>query len=380
MGQAQNVYVHFNKPVDNTYAVPGFDPAQQVDMRQKLLDFINGTSHTLEVMIYGFSDTSISNAIINRYNAGVQVRVVVDNGHYDDEGTLALRNAGITVIHDGFSSPSTGYQGSYSMHNKIIIRDASNYSSTSDDAVWTGTANFTGAGFDTQYNSALEIHDYETAQSYLAEFNEMWGSSGAVPNNNNSKFATHKTDNTSDAVAIDSDGTYNDRLFFIPPENPESEFVNAINSADHEIFFCIFSFTNDSIRQALEDRATAVPSLTVKGIFDNMQKNVSGGEFWELQGFFGNDDITTLGTSLTYALHHKYMVIDGLHPESDPVVIIGSTNWSTSGFTRNDENCLIIHSTSLPNLFAQEFAGRANEAGLSLPPPPSSRVEDWPIY
>jgi phosphatidylserine/phosphatidylglycerophosphate/cardiolipin synthase-like enzyme len=48
-------------------------------------------------------------------------------------------------------------------------------------------------------------------------------------------------------------------------------------------------------------------------------------------------------------MHHKVIVIDR------EVVILGSYNFSKSANTRNDENCLIIHSPALAETFLQEF-------------------------
>jgi hypothetical protein len=62
-------------------------------------------------------------------------------------------------------------------------------------------------------------------------------------------------------------------------------------------------------------------------------------------------------------LHHKYLLIDSGHFESDPIVVTGSANWSFSADTRNDENTLVIHSRRIANLYHQEWAPRYHEAG-----------------
>lgn len=63
--------------------------------------------------------------------------------------------------------------------------------------------------------------------------------------------------------------------------------------------------------------------------------------------------LTLSGTNKS--LHHKYAIIDHSNPESDPIVITGSHNWSGAAETTNDENTLIIHDATVANLFYQEF-------------------------
>jgi phosphatidylserine/phosphatidylglycerophosphate/cardiolipin synthase-like enzyme len=57
-------------------------------------------------------------------------------------------------------------------------------------------------------------------------------------------------------------------------------------------------------------------------------------------------------------LHHKTMIIDQGHPASDPLVLTGSHNWSSSADNRNDENTLIIYDETLANMYFQEFSAR----------------------
>jgi hypothetical protein len=67
-------------------------------------------------------------------------------------------------------------------------------------------------------------------------------------------------------------------------------------------------------------------------------------------------------------LHHKYMVIDGHHPESNPIVITGSANWSNNAVEDNDENIVIIHNADVANQYLQEFYARKSMAMGNVPP------------
>ena len=60
-------------------------------------------------------------------------------------------------------------------------------------------------------------------------------------------------------------------------------------------------------------------------------------------------------------MHHKYAIVDYNSSNSDPIVLTGSHNWSTSAETKNDENTLIIHDLFVANEFYEEFTSRYNQ-------------------
>ena len=62
-------------------------------------------------------------------------------------------------------------------------------------------------------------------------------------------------------------------------------------------------------------------------------------------------------------MHHKFMCIDNFNSTSDPQVLVGSHNWSSSAETKNDENILIVHDANITNQFYQAFVALFNEAG-----------------
>ena len=57
------------------------------------------------------------------------------------------------------------------------------------------------------------------------------------------------------------------------------------------------------------------------------------------------------------------MLVDNYNAGSDPQVLTGSHNWSTSAETRNDENTLIIHDKIVTDQYFQAFAYLYNFAG-----------------
>ena len=64
------------------------------------------------------------------------------------------------------------------------------------------------------------------------------------------------------------------------------------------------------------------------------------------------------------SLHHKYAVVDHSEPQSDPTVITGSHNWSSTAENTNDENTLFVHDARVSNLYYQEFVGLLASMGI----------------
>ncbi|MFM7729147.1 MAG: phospholipase D-like domain-containing protein, partial [Flavobacteriales bacterium] len=59
-------------------------------------------------------------------------------------------------------------------------------------------------------------------------------------------------------------------------------------------------------------------------------------------------------------MHHKHLVVDHNQPGNDPLLWVGSHNWSSNANTRNDENSLVIHDANIANQYYQEFVALIN--------------------
>ena len=63
-------------------------------------------------------------------------------------------------------------------------------------------------------------------------------------------------------------------------------------------------------------------------------------------------------------MHNKYAVVDHVEPMSDPTVITGSHNWSSSAENINDENTVFVHDARVANLYFQEFTALLFDLGI----------------
>ncbi len=356
------INVYFSHSVDTTLANP--HKAQGlVALDEKLIDRIGQSQYSIDFCFYNIKRQNIVDSLILAFNRGVDVRVITEYDHINNQAIQDIINAGIPVIDDTFGSNS----GNRYMHNKFAIFDFRDSISVEDDWVWTGSYNLTDEGTESNANNCIEIQHHELVRAYTLEFEEMWGSDSSVPNPDSSKFHGNKEDNTEHNFLIDSIPI---ELYFSPSDHTTEKICNAILTADSSIYFCILSFTRQDVCDSMKTGWDA--DISVKGAFDraewlteysksrDMTGDTSSANPWSPPAPVFSDSVESPWGPKQ--LHHKYMIIDSDY-DSTAIVITGSQNWSNNGELYNDENTLIIHSSNIANQYLQEFVERYREAG-----------------
>jgi phosphatidylserine/phosphatidylglycerophosphate/cardiolipin synthase-like enzyme len=338
------INVYFNFSVDTSVAIPGNAAKGNVNFPQKLIERINAATHSIDMALYSFFDLpQVADALVAAKNRGVKIRFVYDN-RTTQNNAQTLINAGVPVL-----KRTSGLNGI--MHNKFFIFDARD-TIQSNDWLWTGSWNV--SGLETNWeNNVIEINDPTITQAYKIEFEEMWGSNGDQPNPSAAKFGIQKTDNTPHSFSI---GGRPVKVYFSPSDGTIGKVVNAVNTANKDIYFALYAFTRSDIATAMNNRFNAGVT-DIRGIID--QVNTTGSQYNFLNSFaqmFGNVGNT---------LHHKYGIVDATQPNSNPTIISGSVNWSNAANNDNDENLIIIEDLLIANQFMQEFKRRYNESGGS---------------
>ena len=317
VGQRLAYAVHFNERA--TMATE--TTTDHTPMEDALLGFINNADTSIDVALYGLNRQSIVDALIAAHNSGVTVRVVGDDdaatGSYSSS-YQALTGAGITIITDTSTSKI--------QHNKFFVFD--------EGTVWTGSTNLTDTGLTLNANNSIVITDTTLADIYKTEFEEMWAGD----------FHEDKSDNT--AHLLDYDGT---RLesYFSPTDLVAFEVWDELAGVDDTIHFAMFFWTDDLLADQVVERLSA--GVEVYGVWDALgaanpysadETLCNAGARIKVEDFAGK-------------VHHKFAVIDVAG--SDPVVILGSYNWTDSGAYDNDENTLVIHDRDLAEAYYAEW-------------------------
>lgn len=344
---------YFNKPV-NTSVSKGVN-AQYLNncMGDTIVAYINRAKYTLDIAVYNYTSSfpAIAVAVNSAHNRGVRVRWIYDFSSSNTGVIGTSLNSDINKLRS--PDPGSDY---FIMHNKFMVIDA--LSANPDDAiVWTGSSNWNTQQFNTDYNNAVVIQHQPLARAYRDHFNMMWGDTGIAPNLALSKFGEDKTDLGNHNFTIDGKQV---EVYFSPADGVNSKILNAINSANTDMYFGMSTFTMNSVATQLVTKYnTGVYTAGINDIANN-----------------GNSPHGILSSGLGSArykihnlagiYHNKFLIVDASNKCSDPLVLTGSHNWTNSADTKNDENTLIIHDDTAANLFYQSFYANFMQLGGSL--------------
>lgn len=355
-----DVKAYFNRSVDNSASL-GLLEAEYLDhaIDDTLIQYINRTEESIDFTIYNFNNTGISNiseALNAAHDQGVVVRVIYDS-NIDAVGVESL-NSEIGRI----ASPKSEYPVYGIMHNKFVVFDA-NSEDPDKPLVWTGATNFTDGQINTDPNNVVIVQDKSLARAFQLEFNEMFGSSGAQPDASLSRFGPDKKDNTPHEFIINGNRV---ECYFSPSDGTHNKILDVISTADHTIHIATMLITKTDIGYDLAEKNEA--GVDVKVLINDYDQ-------------YGEPIVNTLKSSLggdirvkgeNGIMHHKYMIVDQGHADSDPILLTGSHNWSSSAQFRNDENTLIFHDQAAANAYYQEFTERFSNGILIVPKPECS--------
>lgn len=351
-----SIFLIFTLPLSDTIKV--WFAQDSIGLR--LVDFFDHATASVDYCCYNSSRADITLALINAHNRGVRVRVITDDSRLSNDWVTRLRAAGITVWSDSIATGRSSY-----MHNKFALRDCAD-EDPSNDLLWV--ASYNANRNELFADCALEIPHTALCTSYLAEFNQMWGSSGPNPVPESARFHSAKQDGlATHYFVINGHPAY---LYF-SPQNQVVDTIAAFTSrAESEIFFAINSFTYDPLGDtmiALWNRG-----ITVAGTIDKAGANDPASEYPRLRSWH----IPILVDSIPFGngiLHEKIMLIDSNW------CVTGSANWSLNANTHNDENILILSDPVVAQRFREEILTRYLEANGTYPPglfelPPSGGV------
>ncbi len=352
-GYAQNTKIkcYFNHAVNTALSTGTSATYLNGTFPDTIAAYINRAKSTIDVAVYNFTSngfdivSKIATAINNAYTRGVVVRWIHDG---------SSSNAGVNLLNANISrlaSPTTSSYGL--MHNKFLAIDV-NTPDANDAVVITGSYNFSTAQTNTDYNNLLIIQDKNVAVAYYNEFNKMWGGTAATPNITASTFGTKKT--SSSLHYFNVNGTQI-QIHFSPKDSCGKYLKDVINSANTDLFFGIYTFTDNSIATPILNKFNS-GSVAVRGIMDNFSKTYT--PFTTLSSTLGSNMIVYNGAGL---YHNKIFIADALNFSSDPQVATGSFNWSLAAQNSNDENFVVIHDSSITNHYYQSLCKNIADFG-----------------
>ncbi|MBX7201728.1 MAG: T9SS type A sorting domain-containing protein [Bacteroidia bacterium] len=342
------IKVYFNHEVE--HAVATQTPANYLNklVDDTLIAYLNRAKQTIDIAIYNSSTAnSLSNiaaALNSARTRGVQVRMVYDES--SSNTMIPNVSSQIGKIKSKVRNFTYGL-----MHNKFVVIDA-DAENPNDALVWTGSTNWTVDQLNgPDENNVIILQDQALARAYKLEFEEMFGSTGPQPNEANAKFGPDKTNNTPHEFNI---GGRRVRSYFSPSDGANAQIIGVINSAGYDLEFASMVITRFDIANAITNRVSNGLTETY-GVIDDSTQVDQVAEWNQLKGALRFGRMTS-NNGFAGIMHHKFVIADATAPGSDPQVLTGSHNWSTSAETKNDENTLIIHDADIANQYYQAFS------------------------
>ncbi len=330
------IEVYFNQSTDPVFSSGTFPSGNSwPEAEAAILERIDQAVYTIDVAVYNANLDHWIDALVEAHERGVQVRYIFE----DQASNSALSGSLPFPILEGNTVEL--------MHNKFLSIDAADPAKA---FLVTASMNWTESGLEDDFNNVLIFQDQAMAKAYRTEFEEMWGSSGPQPDLAKARFGPAKLDNTPSFLSI---GGRIVELYFTPSDRIVPLLAERLHSADHDVQFGLFILTMDELSAALKD--LWFEGLDVRGIIE--ERYISGSDFDFLLG-----QGVPVQEHEPYGLfHHKYALVDATAPDSNPMVITGSYNWTNTATTANDENVIILHDADIANQFLQEFEARWSE-------------------
>jgi hypothetical protein len=157
---------------------------------------------------------------------------------------------------------------------------------------------------------------------------------------------THTVNGITVQTAFSPTG-YNNNYTSTKPSGPDTMKLlrTAIFSTNASLGFAIFYLTHSQIRSDIVARKTMS-----KGTMDSVGAMDSNSEFGRLCG----GGVSVKNENFPGKVHDKLLVVDA-GSTSDPQTIVGSPNWTSSGFGYNDENMLLIHDATIAQATQNEI-------------------------
>ncbi len=405
-----NVSAYFNHNPKASYTDPYRNISRSGDnLEAVLLKEIQLAKKTIYMAVQELRLPLISQALIEKKKAGVDVRVVLENNYNftiltqrdpstDNEHEASrltelkafvdvnkngriekseletrdaiymLQNAGIPVIDDSFDAS----RGSGLMHHKFMIVDGK--------TTVVSTANFTMSCIHGDLlspssrgnaNSMILVQAPNFAKIFTDEFSQLWGN-GKRGNFGHNKTYRGPISTTVKGVKL--------TVQFSPTSQRYNweESVNGLIAAHaakatQSIKALLFVFSDQKLADVMEKRNNAGAEIGViiepKFAFRDYSEllDLMGLELLNAKCAYETENNPWLRPAKEAGmaklsggdvLHHKFAVVDR------KTVIVGSQNWSDAANFINDETLMVIQDSGISDQFTQEYERVKRSASL----------------
>jgi phosphatidylserine/phosphatidylglycerophosphate/cardiolipin synthase-like enzyme len=317
-------------------AEPALCPCSPADLGEVIGKTIESATAGVDLCVMELQDFSVSGALVKAAGIGAKVRTILDDDYADptEYAVADLLEAGIPVLND-----SDGRI----MHSKFVVIDG--------EIVIVSSANFSSFDSLSNANNLVVLRSAALAEIFTTRFDQLW---------HEKSFHEVKSPGPFGA----SFSGVQAEVLFGPHWAPVERLVKAIEEAEEAIHFSIFAFTLDEVKEALLARCGEIELL---GVYDGGQASNNdsvAGKGWCASAHVKEAKVQpSPGVTADYGfrkLHHKLLIVDP--GTSNGLVLTGSTNWSYSAATKNDEVMITLRAPDVVAAFESEFQARFEEA------------------
>lgn len=349
--------------VDHLYRVPGLtDENLNPD---PIFALIASATSSLDVAVNRINRQEVVQALLNEAKSGTSVRIVTDQAYYEDPSYQPFyaqledpaENQGNIVIHtDGDGLPRM-------MHARFLVIDHAR--------VVTGSYNWETTANEHTFGDVISILNTNVASAFTNQFNQMF-----VEGN----FGVDKRDDSQHSFLVGS-GNGMIEVYFGPTDQPRDLMETEIGQSQTVMFFVqqfkdfelanyLFGWLNSSPDNRLAAWFNDIAGLgdaeenAVYEAFANYTQEPTGGECYV--NMLINDQFADYNS-----MNHKLMFVDHANSNGTPAMIFTTSNYSSLGFTQNDEVMLILRGVPLVNKW-----WRGLDLTSTLPPESVERAQD----
>jgi competence ComEA-like helix-hairpin-helix protein len=388
------------------------------NLEQIIIDTIASARSTVEVAVQELRLPGIVQALADRHQAGVKVRVILENIYsrpysqftedevarlpsrerdryqearrlidLDSDGQISHSEArqrdALVMLADAqipqIDDTADGSAGSNLMHDKFVVVDGRTVVLTSANFTTSDVhGDFKAAHSRGNANNLLKIDSPELAHLFIEEFNFMWGDGpgGQL----NSRFGIRKSFRPARQVIVGStlvEVQFSPTSRSIDWTRSSNGLISKILSdAQQSISMALFVFSDQSLVNHLDK--VRKRGVAIKTLIDPGFAYRSYSEAMDMMGITLVEDcqfepnnrpwqpaIATVGVPRMTPgdlLHHKFGIVD------HQTVITGSHNWTDAANVGNDETVLVIHNSAVTAHYQREFERLYRNAILGIPP------------